>query len=151
MQNVLLCVVIVLLIVWLLAPSLLGLGECRGDFERPNLGYAAPAPNKPRGGDGDGNDYNDFLQNAALDPSIKEQHKEWLDNLQINLQPRQYSIRDDASGPNSRVGLLLTDYNNIINSDQNISLPSARVDDETDGGNSRFGGYGISLCPVQRP
>jgi hypothetical protein len=121
--------------------------------EKKNIGYASSAPVsevKPRGGNDDA-DYNDYLQGVALDSSIKEQHNEWLDNLQINLQPRMYSIRDDCdTSETKRWGLLKIDYGNSINENQNISIPSGRTCTEGDGGNSRFGGYGIGLCPVQR-
>jgi hypothetical protein len=145
MQNVFLCVVIVLLVLWLLSPSLFS-SEC-GPFT--DYGYASSEPDFNKGVEGGG--YNSYLQNVALDPTIKEQHKEWIDNLQVNLQPRMYSIRDDCDdGETPRVGLLKKDYGNIINENQNISLPSGRTCTEGDGGNSRWGGYGIGLCPVQR-
>lgn len=150
MHDVILCVVIVLLIIWLIAPNLMSSCEpvYHSSFGHATDGVVAgPAP-KPRGGDD--SDYNNYLQDVALDPSIKSQHSEWLQNLQINLQPRMYSIRDDCQdGENKRVGLLKTDYNNVINENQNISVPSGRTCNEGDGGNSRFGGYGMGLCPVQ--
>jgi hypothetical protein len=155
MHDIILCVVIVLLVIWIFAPNFM-CGENTGyntKHSNSQHGYATGAPvgSKPRGGTDD-DDYNDYLQDMALDPSIKEQHHEWLDNLQINLQPRMYSIRDDCDdGETKRWGLLKKDYNNVINENQNIAIPSGRTCTEGDGGNSRFGGYGIGLCPVQRP
>jgi hypothetical protein len=154
MKNVFLCVVIVLLILWLFAPALCNLG-C--DSDNLNFGFATAVPElelpsrQEINTGGSENDYNNYLQNMALDSSIKEQHKEWTENLQVNLQPRMYSIRDDCDdGETPRVGLLKKDYGNIINENQNISVPSGRTCTEGDGGNSRFGGYGLGLCPVQR-
>jgi hypothetical protein len=146
MKNVFLCVVIVLLVLWLLSPSLFG-SEC-GPYVDYGNATSEPVFNKRMEG---GGGYNNYLQNVALDPTIKEQHKEWIDNLNVNLQPRMYSIRDDCDdGETPRVGLLKKDYGNIINENQNISVPSGRTCTEGDGGNSRWGGYGIGLCPVQR-
>ena len=143
MHDVILCVVIVLLIIWLFVPNIL----CVNNQQQPHslIGYATdtPAVSKPRGSTGE--DYNNYLQEAALDPSIKEQHSQWLDNLQINLQPRMYSIRDDYTTDNLRVGLLRPDFSNSINESQNIQIPSGRSsdNDESRGNNGRFGGYSI--------
>jgi hypothetical protein len=150
MHDVVLCVVIVLLVIWLFAPSLM-CGSQQYEESYGSLGYATNEPTpKPRGGT-ENEDYNSYLQDIALDPTIKEQHHEWLENMQINLQPRMYSIRDDCdTGEVKRHGLLKIDYGNVINENQNISIPSGRTCTEGDGGNSRWGGYGIGLCPVQR-
>jgi len=148
MHNTILCVIIILLLLWLIMPYFM---TCNGaDFKDPALGYATDMPSLglAKGQD----DYNDYLQSVALEPAVKEQHNEWTDNLMINYQPRMLSIRDDCdTGEVKRWGLLKIDYGNIINENQNIAIPSSRICTEGDNGNSRFGGYGIGLCPVQRP
>jgi hypothetical protein len=152
MWDVLLCVAIILLLIWLISPDLL-----YGDdvYSYGNYGYAtsgpASAPAAAASDSAAGNGYNDYLQSVALEPAIKQQHNSWLNNLQINLQPSTNSIRDDCDdGETPRWGLLKKDYSNDINPNQNISIPSGRTCTEGDGGNSRWGGYGIGLCPVQR-
>ena len=153
MWDILLCVIIILLLIWLISPDLLygddvySYTPSYGSRCRPQYGYATSSPVKSA----DSNNYNDYLQSVALEPAIGQQHKEWLGNLQVNLQPRMYSIRDDCDdGETKRWGLLKKDYGNVINENQNISVPSGRTCTEGDGGNSRWGGYGIGLCPVQR-
>jgi hypothetical protein len=147
MHDVILCVVIVLLIIRFFAPNIIDWFYDNAPLQNhSSMGYATDAPPavpKPRGGTSE--DYNDYLQEAALDPSIKEQHSEWLDSLQINLQPRMYSIRDDCDTSEvKRWGLLKIDYGNTINENQNIQIPSGRECEEADGGsNGRFGGYSI--------
>ena len=180
MHNVLLCVLMVLLILWLVklnmsrseylykpcgrgygfATDTNGSGNLNNMSDNPQASSMAaqmassksvvksPSENKDVIA---ANNYNDFLKSAALEPTIKEQHKEWINTLNINLQPRMYSIRDDCDdGETPRWGLLKKDYSNVINEKQNISIPSGRICAEGDGGNSRWGGYGIGLCPVQR-
>lgn len=153
MNDVLLCVAIVLALLYLTGPSILG-GQA--DFKDLSIGYATPAPatsaHTPAPKDNESKtNYNDYLQSVALDPSIGQQHKDWTDNLMLNYQPRMYSVRDDVSEENKRVGLLRTDYSNAINENQNISLPSSRIAVESDGGNSRFGGFGMGLCKGNKP
>jgi hypothetical protein len=149
MGDLLLAVVIVLLLVLICKPSLLGFG-CNDNYYYDDdvYGYATQPATQS---ESTPNDYGSYLENVGLESTIKQQHKEWLDNMQINLQPRMYSIRDDCDdGETPRWGLLKKDYSNVINENQNISLPSGRTCTEGDGGNSRWGGYGFGLCPVQR-
>jgi hypothetical protein len=135
--------VIVILLLWYFVPGLLCGDETDMDW-LSDYGFATNAP-------ASGYEYNEYLQTVALDPTIKEQHQEWLDNLQINLQPRMYSIRDDCDdGETPRWGLLKKDYGNIINENQNKAVPSGRTCTQGDGGNSRWGGYGIGIMPVNR-
>lgn len=152
MWDILLCVVIILLLIWLISPDLL-YGDDVYSYDS-SYGYATgqPVASAPAASAAaDSANYNDYLQSVALEPAIKQQHGEWLNNLQVNLQPRMYSIRDDCDdGETKRWGLLKKDYGNVINENQNISIPSGRTCTEGDGGNSRWGGYGIGLCPVQR-
>jgi hypothetical protein len=145
MINLVLCIVIVILLLWYFVPGLL-CGDDTGLEWLDNYGYATNSP-----ASADGYQYNDYLQTVALDPSIKEQHQEWLNNLQINTQPRMYSIRDDCDdGETPRWGLLKKDYGIVINENQNIPIPSGRTCTAGDGGNSRWGGYGIGTMPVNR-
>lgn len=151
MHDTILCVIIVLLMLWITAPFLSVCSNAsEGEFKDPStIGYATDGPDQTSKGR---DDYNDYLQSVALEPTIKEQHNEWTDNLMINYQPRMLSIRDDCDdGETVRWGLLKKDYGNIINENQNKAIPSGRTCTEGDGGNSRWGGYGIGLCPVQRP
>lgn len=191
MHNVILCVLILLVIVWLMHKNgMMSYGGCGCGCSSPRLcrchlkrmrrapvfGYAADpasssnasaaASSVARAAAAESSvvrspsanedvvasaNYNTYLQSVALEPTIKDQHKEWLGTMNINLQPRMYSIRDDCDdGETPRWGLLKKDYSNVINDKQNISIPSGRICAEGDGGNSRWGGYGIGLCPVQR-
>ncbi len=147
MAEVLVCVVIVLAIIYIMGPSVVCGGD--GSFKDPNVGYAVGAPVSK---EEQPHDYNNYLQSVALDSTIQNQHNEWVNDLMVNYQPRMYSVRDDCDdGETKRWGLLKKDYGNVINENQNISVPSGRTCTEGDGGNSRWGGYGIGLCPVQRP
>lgn len=104
----------------------------KGPFTEPNL----------RDMESVGEDYNSYLKQVALDPNIESEHKEWVNDIQINLQPRQYSVKTDCTdGPNGRIGLLRTDYNVPINEEQNISVPTQSICTEGTGGKSRWGGY----------
>lgn len=145
MTEILICVVVVLAIIYFIGPTI----ACSdGEFRDPSIGYATDAPVT----DDQQPDYNNYLQSVALDSTIKSQHKEWVTDLMVNYQPRMYSVRDDCDdGETKRWGLLKKDYGNSINENQNIAIPSGRTCTEGDGGNSRFGGYGIGLCPVQQP
>ncbi len=151
MYTVLLCIIIALLLFLLFKQT-----KCDGESSEQydgrkvhsqNHGYAVGSNNEAEAP----LDYNNYLQSAALEPAIKEQHDEWLNNLMVNYQPRMYSVRDDCDdGETKRWGLLKKDYGNVINEDQNIAIPSGRTCTEGDGGSSRWGGYGIGLCPPRQ-
>lgn len=151
MTEILLCVIIVLVLLYLTGPYILCDKSDDDSFDESNFGFATnPASAKTI--EEDSSNYNDYLQNVGLDSTIQQQHKEWVNDLMLNYQPRMYSIRDDCDdGETKRWGLLKKDYGIVINEKQNISIPSGRTCTQGDGGNSRFGGYGIGLCPVQQP
>lgn len=145
MLNILICIVLFLLVVWI-ATKLMKSSSVEPLATSNSYGYATEPEIKPKqiAPSRNVNDYNDYLQSVALEPTIKEQHNEWLDNLQINLQPRMYSIRDDCDdGETPRWGLLKKDYSNVIDENQNISIPSGRTCTDGNGGNSRWGGYTV--------
>jgi hypothetical protein len=126
-------------------------GNQNGDMSVYNQAYGtksygsftpAPVQNANAGS----NTYNDTIQAMALESDVYSSHNQFLDSLNLTWTPLNASEKSDCIDINGRVGIMPVDYRNVINPNQNISIPDDSCAKHNLNTKNRWGGYGYGMC-----